>query len=1101
MTPFCLDLLAGGEAGPAIQEKLGWSRDDLLDDEKILGLFAVLQLISIRAIEIDLKTSLSLPILCFGRAACVGLLGASYLQDTVTPGTSVKLREWGGRLPKGVNSWYGIHAMHPASWLYAASAAKDLDVALKEQGKREHDDLSLKLQLRQIHLARLQHDAALIGCCQRAYEPKEGRGVRDARRRLPVYADELSKVDTGAITVPPLRWKQLRQLWFNTAGFDPGWWEREAALLQDAIRWVAGNRELRDRLPEMLTEWTVVKSRRSKKRRKRKNVKSQKRKEFPPDDLTGEEALLLAPNLRMEGMLRVLARSVHQVAKRLKNLPFYDGKSVALGVMRKPGGQGTPKVLQLEVGLSSLGPRELLLGPAGARHAIPLKAANAKARRQRVNLAWDGSEYIRRLSTAVWSYGQLLQELPHQAAGSDEGRHPLEGLKMTRRTWPKKEAPHLGIMAGMIKVQQHGEWKRVKAYRLFAMKTSGRGPLLERTPSITLMGEKPVYGDSALPALAAELIDWKVAVDPAQKLTKGQEERLVQKLRDSWYIKSLQQRKPCHWLTSWKLHLLHAPSRSLVLKLGHTRIKGKGKAPQKQKAVYFADDAGSAQGSHCTALTNDGSRPSVVHYEPFVPRSRGDRQPPDPISGYKHDAAYWAACEDWAKAARRTLHREAHHQSKPGKAKGKAKGDATAPSTDKAAQPPLKGKSGDKDGPSVFKEVTDLIIDEYGYDVKLKDIAKSTLQAHDISFSDPLMEDAIKRLLEVHGRWTREQRRLGRNANAGLASIILLALERVFIIHQGRGDHLHDVQEGLDTLLRLAEQVLPSPYSTEDDEQKEVEKEVVEDEEEHEEGEQDKEGDEGMLETARSAASQPLHGIEDDVKLMILCGEGKSFTAHLRLVEGLVKLLTPGGQAVDAFMIKMQAARERSIEGNKHVRMERLKTVLHSAWELIKGSPGSRTEEGYLTHAAGVTCKLPHADEAKALKTPFMKGEDKARRYMEVQLGGPEKEGEDSELKKLHWKVWEDDAENMKFIQEGYVSPPAVGEEGKRKLWREAQRFFEPTKHLSGIPNIPHAHCFDELPKMTCRAIPRGRPLELDSNKKIADAVAKRVETLALAWL
>ncbi|CAM9922545.1 unnamed protein product [Chrysoparadoxa australica] len=238
LVPYCMGLLDLGVASAAIKQQLQWSRDKLLDDRDVLGLFSVLQLIGVRAVELELESELAMPILCLGKDACNALIGASYLTETVTPGTAVPVMGWNANgHTKLIRRWRGVPCMHPSAFLHLATEAKRLT---REQ---QQDVDPLPLLLKQIHLAREKHDSALLACCKRCLPPEEAAA---GPAITPIHDDVLSRAWAGHhhIKVNALSRKQLVQMWWQAGGFDPGWWDRDAALLADIIKWVASIPEL-----------------------------------------------------------------------------------------------------------------------------------------------------------------------------------------------------------------------------------------------------------------------------------------------------------------------------------------------------------------------------------------------------------------------------------------------------------------------------------------------------------------------------------------------------------------------------------------------------------------------------------------------------------------------------------------------------------------------------------------------------------------------------------------------------------------------------------------------------------------------------------------
>ncbi|CAM9337333.1 unnamed protein product, partial [Chrysoparadoxa australica] len=1022
LVPYCMGLLDLGVAGAAIKQQLQWSRDKLLDDRDVLGLFSVLQLIGVRAVELKLKSELAMPILCLGKDACNALIGASYLTETVTPGTAVPVLGWHANgHTKLIRRWRGVPCLHPSAFLHLVTEAKQLT---REQ---QQDVDALPLLLKQVHLAREKHDIALLACCKRCLPPEEAAAHPAIGECAPKYDDVLSRAwaEHHRIEVNALTRKQLARMWWLAGGCDPGWWDRDAALLKEMIKWVASIEELFSQLPPVQA-LPPEQTPRAVQRGVMKAV-SKEKAAGSWESLSPWESKLIKEYLKMEAKLRAVAPLPNQFGKRLDKVPVYDREGVAIGVACMTGGGIAPKKHRLEVKKIPVLPDNILFKPAGD---IDVDLGDSQHTEKRVSQSFDDSELVRGMCHDMLCDGKLVHDLPH-VTNEEEGRHPLDEYKTVLRGAGNVR---LGMLMGIASVERRGQWEEVKAYRLFVLKTDKKGSVLksegpeQQYLKITLLGDKPALGEYALPVLAAELVDWDVVPEIFRN-----------HIRESWMLKCMQQ--CCYWLTSWKLHHLYAPSESLVLQL------------KKLKESEAVRDGG-AKGHRCLALTEGGKQESVPHFEPLVATSKV--KPP-------HRSLYWEthtnfyaslyvedSCDKEGAAGGMDVVAEGVEESKgcePGEVAALDLGanesgsDAPVGANESGSDAPVGANESGSDAPEEMQLGKLLTKAKLNASKAKPDVSKDyTLQAHAARDND-----SLKGLLQSTGVFLRELRRHARNGVAGFQGIMCQLMNKVVYKVQGQDTRAQQVQLVRDVITGLRKGLCPEPCKedTGDAGEHKEEADGGEQDEGEEEGEDQADGD--MLEAVRAAASRPLLGadlkVDTDMMLYALCQRATSVPQHLRIAEGLASLLEPAASKDAAFKASLKTARKRG-GGEK---MTPLREALLQAWRVITGTDADEDVERYLYTAAQETVAkrtLSGADHAPRptnwRQQPAEGEEGGGRRKVLVTLGGMSGNGG---LRCLEW-VTEDGSKS------GDVPPPE--EKGKQKLWEQGQCFLQSPTHLKG---------------------------------------------------
>ncbi|CAN0000423.1 unnamed protein product [Chrysoparadoxa australica] len=132
-------------------------------------------------------------------------------------------------------------------------------------------------------------------------------------------------------------------------------------------------------------------------------------------------------------------------------------------------GEGiTPKKHHLEVKKIPDLPDDILWKPAGD---IDVTIGDSQPDEKRISQTFDDSGLIRGMCCDIMCYGKLVHELPHLTSES-EGQHPLDEYKTVSRGAGNVR---LGMLMGIVSVKRRGQWEKVKAYRLFALKTDKKG--------------------------------------------------------------------------------------------------------------------------------------------------------------------------------------------------------------------------------------------------------------------------------------------------------------------------------------------------------------------------------------------------------------------------------------------------------------------------------------------------------------------------------------------------------------------------------------------------------------------------------------------------
>ncbi|CAM9761679.1 unnamed protein product [Chrysoparadoxa australica] len=352
-----------------------------------------------------------------------------------------------GRNTKGhtklIGRWRGVHCMHPSAFLHLAVEAERLirDAKDKEQ-QQQHAD-ALPLLLEQIHLAREKHDRALLACCKRSLPLEEAAAGPAIAEYAPKYDDFLSRAweEHPSIEVNALSRKQLVRMWWRAGSFDPGWWDKDAAILTDMIKWVASISELLSQLPPVPAP-EPHKTPRAEQRSKMKATREEKSADTPKS-LSAYERKLIEEYRKMEAKLRATAPLSHQFGKRLDKVPVYDRKSVAIGVTCVTGEGITPRKHRLKVKKIPVLPDDILRRPAGD---FEVALGDSQPNEKQISQTFHDSGLVRGMCRDMMCYSKLVQELPHVTSECN-GRHPLDGYK----TFPQRA----GISATLRAVSGH----------------------------------------------------------------------------------------------------------------------------------------------------------------------------------------------------------------------------------------------------------------------------------------------------------------------------------------------------------------------------------------------------------------------------------------------------------------------------------------------------------------------------------------------------------------------------------------------------------------------------------------------------------------------